>query len=54
MRITFDETPTRVDHFWLQAGADLTGITCIVADANYSQARPGFERIFSDATIETP
>jgi hypothetical protein len=52
MRITFDQTPTRIDHFWLQAGADLAGITCIVADAKYSEARPGFERIFSDATIE--
>ena len=54
MRISFDEAPTRVDHFWLQAGADLAGITCIVLDANYNEARPALERIFSDATIETP
>jgi hypothetical protein len=54
MRLTFDETPTRLDHFWLRAGPDLAGITCVVADVAYSQARPGFERVFSDTTIRTP
>jgi hypothetical protein len=54
MRMAFDEAPTRIDHFWLQAGSDLVGLTCIVADTNYDEARPGFEQIFSDATITTP
>jgi hypothetical protein len=51
LRVTFDDQPTRVDHFWLQAGPDLVGITCLVADDRYEAAKPAFERIFADAAV---
>ena len=54
IRVAFDGTLTRVDHFWLLAGSDLAGLTCVVADSEYGRARPAFERIFADLTISAP
>jgi hypothetical protein len=54
MRVRFDGTATRVDHFWLLAGSDIAGLTCVVAEAEYGRARPAFERIFADLTVRAP
>ena len=54
MRLAFDGTATRVDHFWLLAGSDIAGLTCVVADTEYRRARPAFERIFTDMAVRTP
>jgi hypothetical protein len=54
MRVDFNGTPTRVDHFWLLAGSDLAGLACVVAETEYARARPAFERVFADLTVHTP
>jgi hypothetical protein len=54
MRVAFNGTPTRVDHFWLLAGSDLAGLACVVAETEYGRARPAFERLFADLTVHTP
>lgn len=52
--IDFDDVPTRIDYFWLQAGPDLAGITCLVAAADHDAARSAFETIFADLEIRAP
>lgn len=54
MRLAFDGTPTRVDHFWLQAGSAIAGLACVVAEAEYGRARPAFERVFADMAVRAP
>jgi hypothetical protein len=54
MRLAFDGTPTRVDHFWLQAGSAIAGLACVVAEAEYGRARPAFERVFTDMAVRAP
>jgi hypothetical protein len=53
LRVTFEGQPTRVDHFWLQAGADLVGFTCLVADDRHEAAAPAFQQIFTGAAVAT-
>jgi hypothetical protein len=53
MRVAFNGTPTRVDHFWLLAGSDLAGLACVVAESEYGRAKPAFERIVADSTVRT-
>lgn len=54
MRLAFDGTPTRVDHFWLLAGPDIAGLACVVAEAEYGRARPAFERVFAGMAVRAP
>lgn len=51
LRVSFEDQPTRVDHFWLQSGADLVGFTCLVADDRHETAASAFQQIFADAAV---
>ncbi len=51
IRVAFEDQPTRVDHFWLQSGADLVGFTCLVAEDSYETAAPAFQQIFATAAV---
>ncbi len=53
LRVSFEGQPTRVDHFWLQSGADLVGFTCLVADDRHEAAAPAFQQIFAGAAVGT-